>query len=100
MRVWRVVVVGLLLLSLVLGFQATRGAVNPDLHATGALVVTAMAVANHVRQGSGWDFLAVLLLLGAVALGFGARDGNVGRDFHLSLALSAVALSVALHLRR
>lgn len=99
-QVWTVLLVGLLLTSLVLGFQAVRGTLNPDLHAMVAFLVAGLAVASHVRLGSGWDFIAVLLLVGTVALGFAVKGSGGAADLHRILALLAVVLSGVLHLRR
>lgn len=97
---WSLLLTGFLVATLVLGFQASRGSVDPNLHAMAGFVVAGLAVVSHVRYGSGWDLLAVLTLLGAVALGLGVQGGGVAADFHLALSLPAVVLSGMLHLRR
>ena len=92
-RLWSLLVVGLLLTSFGLGFQASRGAVSPDLHAAVAFVVAAIVIASHVRLGDGWDLLA------AVALGFALKGGGA-TNLHRTFSLLAVVLSAVTHLRR
>ncbi|HLC40671.1 MAG TPA: hypothetical protein VJO34_03475 [Methylomirabilota bacterium] len=98
-RLWSLLVVGLLLTSFGLGFQASRGAVSPDLHAAVAFVVAAIVIASHVRLGDGWDLLAAVALLGAVALGFALKGGGA-TNLHRTFSLLAVVLSAVTHLRR
>lgn len=97
MRAWSLIVVGLLLASLALGFLAFAGRVDPNLHGMVAFVTAAGAIASHVRRGSGWDSLAVVSLVVAVGLGLAARGGGAARP-HLMVALAATVLSGGLHL--
>lgn len=93
-------VTGLLLTSLALGFSAAGGNVDPNLHAMVAVVAAALAVASHIRQGGGWDFLAVVSLVGAAWLGLMVQGGGAANTLHLAVALPAVVLSTGLHVRR
>lgn len=99
-RLWSLMVASLLLASLVLGFLASEGRVDRNLHGMMGFVAAALAVASHVRQGSGWDFIAVLFLLGAVGLGLMVQGGGVSASLHLAFALPAASLSAAVHLGR
>jgi hypothetical protein len=95
---WAVLMAALLAGALVLGFAASRGGVDPGLHAIVALVAAGLAVASHVRRGGGWDFLAVLLLLAVVGLGVFTEAGGMVATLHLTAAIAAVLLSAWLHL--
>lgn len=99
-RLWSLLVAGLLLSSLVLGFLTARANGDPNLHATVAIVVAALAVGSHIRRGGGWDFLAVVSLLAAVGLGLMVQGGGVAGDLHLAVAFPAAVLSSGLHLGR
>ncbi len=95
---WAVLVSGLLVAALLLGFAAARGAVDPGLHGMASVVAAALAVGSHVRRAGGWDFLAVVLLLAAI--GFGTVGGGGSAVLHPALATVATGVSAGLHLVR
>ncbi|HAM58072.1 MAG TPA: hypothetical protein DDZ42_17185 [Candidatus Rokubacteria bacterium] len=95
--VWAVVVAGLLLASVWLGFQASKGEADPNLHGIVAFVAAVLAIGSHVRRGGGWDFLAVVAIVVGVGLGVVAQRGGAGGDLHLAVAVSAALFSSALH---
>lgn len=97
-RLWSLLVIGLLLTSLGLGWLASGGTMDRNLHGLVAFVAAGMAIASHMRHGSGWDFLAVVALVGAVGLGLMVQGGGVSPHLHLALALPAALLSAGVHL--
>lgn len=84
----------LLLGALGLGFMASWGRIDPNLHAMTAFLAGAFALGMHVRGGSGLDFLAVLLLLVTLVLGFMVLGGGVTSQLHWLAAIAAVVVSV------
>lgn len=99
-RLWAVLVAGLLGVSLGLGLAVSHGPTDPNLHGMVGVLAAGLAVASHVRQGRGCDFLAVLGLVGAVGLGVMAQAGSVTPGLHLAAAVPAALLSIGLHLKR
>jgi hypothetical protein len=95
---WAVLVAGLLLVSVWLGFQASTGSVDPNLHGLVAFVAGALAIGSHVRRGGSGDFLAVVAMVFGVGLGVMAQRGATGGALHLAVAVPAALLSSALHL--
>ncbi len=95
---WGVLLAGLLAGVLLLGFAATRGAVEPGLHVMASIAVVGLAIASHARRGGGGDLLAVALLLAAAGLGTFAAAGSLVAALHLAAAVLAVLLSAGLHL--
>jgi hypothetical protein len=95
---WAVLVALLLLASVWLGFRASTGSVDPNLHAFVAFVAGALAIGSHIRRGGGWDFLAAVAMLFGLGLGVMAQRADSGGGLHLAVAVPAALLSSALHL--
>jgi hypothetical protein len=87
-----------LVVALLLGIAAARGAVDPGLHGMAGVIAAALAIASHVRRGGGWDFLAVVLLVATVGAGAFGPVGTATGALHVGLALTATGLSAGLHL--
>lgn len=99
-RLWSLLVAGVLLTALALGFLASQGAVDRNVHGMVAFVAAAVATGSHIRRGGGWDFLAVVALGAAVGLGLMVQGGGAAGDVHLVAALLAAVLSAGLHVAR
>lgn len=89
----------LLLAALALGFMASWRSVDPNLHGMFAFLAGVLAVALHVRGGSGFDFLAVVLLVVALALGIMVSGGGMSPEIHFWAAVSAVGVSAGTQIR-
>ncbi|MBI2358065.1 MAG: hypothetical protein HYV04_04025 [Deltaproteobacteria bacterium] len=91
--------IALLIGALGLGFLASWGQIDRNLHAVVALLAGLLAVGMHVRGRSGFDLLATLLLIIALGLGVMLSGGGVASATHRWAAIVAVIASAAAQIR-